>query len=212
MKLSFPLSCVALAVLLPGSFGFAQSTGSLWNSSVAGSMYTDGIARSTGDVVTILIEESSSISTSRRSESGKSSNVNSGLDQLLYTADAWGRNAPLTRRGELPRAQWSSNDSFAGGGAVSGDQSVVSRISAVVLDRLPNGLLVVEGVRKIQFNNETNYIVLRGLIRERDIASDNTVSSARLAEAQIELIGEGTLTEAQRQGWLNRMFSWMNPF
>jgi flagellar L-ring protein precursor FlgH len=67
-------------------------------------------------------------------------------------------------------------------------------------------------VRRTVLNNETNFVVLRGIIRPLDISADNTVLSSRIADAEVQLIAEGSLTEAQRKGWLNRAYDWVNPF
>jgi flagellar L-ring protein precursor FlgH len=41
---------------------------------------------------------------------------------------------------------------------------------------------------------------------------DNTVASSNIADARIEIVSEGTLTEAQRKGWLLRLNDKLNPF
>ena len=81
-----------------------------------------------------------------------------------------------------------------------------------MIDRQPSGNLIIEGVRRMILNNETNYVILRGIIRPVDVGSDNTILSNRIADAEVQLIAEGSLTEAQRKGWLNRAYDWVNPF
>ena len=54
---------------------------------------------------------------------------------------------------------------------------------------------------------------IRGEVNPLDIASDNTVLSSRVADARIEYAGTGALADANRQGWLTRIFSsWLWPF
>lgn len=170
-------------------------------------MFADPKARNVGDIVTVVIQENASVSASKSAGTDKSSSVNSELLQLLYNSSSL-----LRQDGELPAVRWQSNDSFSGGGSVSGQQSASTQLSAVVIDRQPNGNLIIEGVRRMILNNETNYVVLRGVIRPLDVGHDNTILSTRIADAEVQLIAEGSLTEAQRKGWLNRFYDKVNPF
>jgi flagellar L-ring protein precursor FlgH len=81
-----------------------------------------------------------------------------------------------------------------------------------IIDTLPNGNLVVEGLREVAFTKERQFVSLRGIIRSYDIMPDNTVASSNIADARIEIVSEGTLTEAQRKGWLLRLNDKLNPF
>jgi flagellar L-ring protein precursor FlgH len=176
-------------------------------------MYSDSKAVAVGDLVTVIVQESASVSSNKSTSSEKSSTTDDQLNRLLFSAEAFGAGGPpLSKGGELPGLGWSSSRSFEGSGSVSDQQSVQSRLSAVVIDRLPNGNLVIEGIRKVSFTNERNFVVLRGMIRPQDVLADNTILSSRVADAEIELVAEGSLSEDQRQGWLNRLYGWLNPF
>jgi flagellar L-ring protein precursor FlgH len=77
---------------------------------------------------------------------------------------------------------------------------------------LPNGNLVIEGARVVAFSGETQYVVLHGLVRADDVASDNTVQSSNIANARVEFINEGTLTDAQKRGWFLKLYEKLRPF
>jgi len=81
-----------------------------------------------------------------------------------------------------------------------------------VIDVLPNGNLVIEGLREISFSKEKQYAELHGIVRPYDVQSDNTVDSTNIAAAQIDIVSEGTLTDAQKKGWLLKLNDKMNPF
>ena len=81
-----------------------------------------------------------------------------------------------------------------------------------VIDVLPNGNMVVEGVRLVRFSGETQYASLRGIVRPVDVQKDNTVLSTNIADAQVEFVSEGSLTEAQKKGWLLRLANKASPF
>ena len=83
----------------------------------------------------------------------------------------------------------------------------------VVVAVQANGNLVVQGEKWININQGEEYIRLRGIVRPNDISPDNTISSERVANADIQYSGDGTLNDANEQGWLAKFFNspWM-PF
>lgn len=179
-----------------------EPNGSLWKTkTVRGGMYADKIAGDVGDILTIVVQEASEVSTSKSSSVNKESTISTQIQRLLDIADE-----------DYPGLAWEVAREFEGGGQVSDSQSAESRLSVVVIDRLPNGNLVVEGMRQMVMANEVNYAVLRGYVRPSDIRADNSILSSSIADARIEFIAEGTLTEAQREGWLSRLYSFISPF
>lgn len=176
--------------------------GSLWQQSSARSnMFADKTAHDIGDILTVIVQESAQISASKASDTNKSGSVTDTISEFL--------NATLEK---LPGFGWDFSNDFAGGGNLSDSQSAQSQLSLLVVDRLPNGNLVIEGMRRVSMANEINYAVVRGYVRPKDISSDNTILSSRIADAQVDFIAEGSLTEAQRKGWLNRLHDFVNPF
>ena len=77
---------------------------------------------------------------------------------------------------------------------------------------LPNGNLVVEGRRRVQVNYETQIMIIRGIVRPRDVDADNTVLSTQIADAEIIYAGEGVISEKQKPGWLSRGVDKTWPF
>ena len=61
----------------------------------------------------------------------------------------------------------------------------------VVVDVQANGNLVIAGTRVVVVDDETKTLRISGLVRQLDIASDNTLSSSQVADARIELKSEG---------------------
>lgn len=209
MKTRPLLLFLGLALVHTGS-ALDERTGSLWNTSgSARNMFADRKAQGIGDIVTIVVRERASISTSKETSTEKTNTVDDALSRFLFAASAY---PALTNGGSLPGLNWQAQREFSGGGSFNDQQQVDSQLSVVVIDRLPNGVLVIEGMRRVVLSNEINFAVLRGQIRVDDIAFDNTISSSRIADAQVEFVAEGSLTEAQRQGWLNRFYDFVSPF
>ena len=84
--------------------------------------------------------------------------------------------------------------------------------SQYIAEVLPGGVLQVQGAREIRANDETQYMVISGLVRAQDVASDNSVESTQLADSKVEYYGKGQLADKQRQGWLSRLLDNIWPF
>jgi len=70
----------------------------------------------------------------------------------------------------------------------------------------------IEGSKKVTVNSEDSTLIVRGVVRPRDVTSQNTVLSSQMADAVIELKGKGPLWNNQRRGWLTKLVDWVSPF
>jgi flagellar L-ring protein precursor FlgH len=195
----------ALALTLPANT-FAQS---LWHDEVARPMFADKRATSVGDIITIVVSETSSASKNNETKTEKQSSLSAAIASFLYSPGASGL---LTKKGQLPAMQYNSDIKHDGGGSINNTETVVAKIAVRIIDVLPNRNLVVEGRRETAFSGEKQTIVLRGTVRQDDVASDNTVFSYNVADATIQIIGKGTVTDTQRKGWFTRIWDKLTPF
>ena len=78
-----------------------------------------------------------------------------------------------------------------------------------VVGKKPNGDLLIEGMRNLKINGETEAIYLSGVVNPASVASDNTVSSSSVGELQLEYTGKGTLTQGARPGIFARVINWV---
>ncbi len=184
----------------------AARADSLWPSGNAGarSMFADRKAAAKGDILTIVIAESAVAQSSQNKSSSRESSLEDAVSRFLFPRLG-------SHRGEMPGLSTTGKSSNSGGGDVSNSQSISSRAAVTVTDVLPNGNLVIEGVRVVSFSGETQYVVLRGIVRTEDIARDNSVVSTNIADARVEFHSEGSLTEAQKRGWLARIYERLRP-
>ena len=103
-------------------------------------------------------------------------------------------------------------NSFSGSMATNQSNSLSGTLSATIVRVFPNGNLEIKGQKKLRITEGTEYIRLSGIIRPEDISTTNTVSSAKIAEAQIEYVGAGILDSATKPGWGSKIFRAISPF
>jgi len=206
-KSAFKLSSTAL--LLSAISSSASTAGSLWptNSASERGMVADRKASRAGDIITIVVNENAIAQSSQSKSSSRESSLDDSVQQFLFANSKLG-----THNGELPGIKLGGSASYSGGGDVSNSQSLSARAAVLVTDVLPNGNLVIEGARIVTFSGETQYVVLHGLVRNDDVARDNTVTSSNIADARVEFYSEGQLTDAQKRGWFTKLYERLRPF
>lgn len=190
--------------------------GSLFNPASAELLFADNRARRVGDIVRIKVVEESKATNKATTDTSRESNIGMGiehlLDQRLINAGLPVLGIERGQFGETPLIGASTSNSFKGDGETKRESTITATVGARVVKTLPNGLMQVEGARETRVNNETQIIVVRGLVRSTDIDPDNTILSTHMADATIELYGMGVLADKQRPGWLTRILDNVWPF
>lgn len=104
-------------------------------------------------------------------------------------------------------ASASSDTSFKGGGATSRSSQLTAVMTTRVAEVLPNGDLLLEGVREITVNGEQQVVVLTGIVRPQDVRRNNTVLSSSVAQLRIQYYGKGLMRDNLKPGWLVRVLN-----
>jgi flagellar L-ring protein precursor FlgH len=196
----------------PGAYEKAPasvSDGSLWQES-SRSLVADFRASRVGDLVMVRIDESPEAKGDAETKLDRESSLSMGAPQLFGFAQAIAKGHPGLDMSNFLDLMGKS--SFAGTGETSRGSRVEAAMAVRVKRQLPNGDLFVEGTKVLMVNEEELHIYVSGVIRPEDIAQDNSVSSAVVADAQIEFVGRGVLTDNQHKGWLTSFIDWINPF
>ncbi len=186
--------------------GPRQHSDAIYQPATAMLLHEDLKARRVGDMLTVLLQEQTDAQKTSATDTTKTT-ATSISNPLLF-----GKNP--TRNGlAVLGNQLDSDHSFSGKGDTSQSNSLTGSITVVVVDVLANGNLVVQGEKWLNINEGEDFVRLRGIVRPLDINPDNTISSTRVANADIQYGGTGTLSSANKKGWLARFFSsdWM-PF
>jgi flagellar L-ring protein precursor FlgH len=231
------LSLLLLGDILGNSNAFA---GSLWRESVTDErgMFADKRARRVGDLLTVVCKDDRVIF--RNTQSLVDNRINASqpgmasrfLNQLIggVTSEAANRAVSggtyqgtrsfpgnLVPRGQTGSPYLGSPGSFNIDNTNTVDQGQTfnlqeASIGVQVIDVLPNGNLVVEGIREISIQENRGRIYLRGLVRALDLNAINAVSSALVADLRLEFSPEGANAQTFRKGWLQKVDEKITPW
>jgi flagellar L-ring protein precursor FlgH len=191
---------LALALCLP-TVVWAQS---LWTDQ-ARPMFADKRASGIGDILTIIVSEISSANKNNETKTEKNSSWTAAIASFLYPGF-------VQYKGSTPAVQYNSDLKHDGSGAINNSEVIVAQLAVKVMDVLPNHNFLVEGRRETSFAGERQTIVLHGIVRPEDISPTNTISSCNVADATIQIVGKGTVTDSQNKGWFTRIVDKVNPF
>ncbi|OOC11496.1 MULTISPECIES: flagellar basal body L-ring protein FlgH [Thioalkalivibrio] len=188
------------AVQPPEPVPQAQNNGSIYQASHSHGLFTDPKAARVGDILTVVLAESTDAQKSSSTSTNKDSDLNLG------TLEAFGGEAT---RGGRPLFGVSNNSSrgFDGGGDSSQSNQLEGEITVTVAEVLPNGNLVIQGEKWLGINQGEEYVRLRGIVRPQDVNADNTVLSGQVADARISYGGSGFIADSNTPGWITRFFN-----
>lgn len=206
-KSLIPKLVIATALLV--SWPVVSHSDSLWRDDISRPMFCDKRGMNVGDILTIVVQENSTANKNNATTTERQSSLSAAITSFLYSP---GASSLLTRGGQLPALAYNSDHKHAGNGVINDSESIVAQVAVRIVDVLPNGNLVIEGKRETSFSGERQTIILRGVVRSDDVASNNTVMSYNVADATIQFIGKGTVTDSQNKGWFNRLWDKINPF
>ncbi|MDR1947389.1 MAG: flagellar basal body L-ring protein FlgH [Desulfovibrio sp.] len=194
----------------------ADNPGSIYSSAESPDLYADNRARRVGDIVMIKVVENS------KSKSKADTTADKQTEQDLLVTAFFGREKTgiVPGRGgylsgsvgTAPLLSTRTTSNLSATGETKRENYVTATIGARVLQVLPGGVLQVQGAREVRVNDETQYMVVSGLVRAQDVGPDNSVDSTQLADSKVEYYGKGILADKQRQGWLSRLLDNVWPF
>ncbi len=197
-----------------------NNPGSLFAASEEEPLFSDARARRVGDLVVIKLVENTKAKNKADTSASKGNTNDVGVGALFGNAAAGF--IPMVNLGPRGNTSTSATNSqiFASNSAsdvnVKGETKrenyVTTSLAARVTKVLPGGVLQVQGAREIRVNEETEYMVVSGLIRSKDVAADNSVLSNQMAEASIQYYGKGVLADKQKPGWFTRLMDNVWPY
>lgn len=187
-----PTILAMLLLLLCVTTAFA---GALWDEDGGGSLFTNRKAHKVGDILTVLISESSSASSDAQTDTENKMDLGGGAGSgFLDFIPLWGV---------------TSENKYKGKGKTSRKGQLSAVMSVRITQVMSGDQFRVEGTRSVTRNGEEDLLSLSGLVRSRDIGPDNTVRSNAIAEAVIVYQGDGEVADGHRPGILTRLVNWI---
>ncbi len=185
--------------------------GSLWSeSSNMNNLFSTHKTLAVGDIVTIKIYDSASASGQANTETSRETNTDISVSAMMNFMDYLAQQYPNIDKEALIKQAYKHD--FKGNGKTSRKGILTATITATIKQVLPSNNYFIEGQKVILVNKEEQHFYISGVIRPRDISDDNIVNSDRIANAQIEFTGRGSISDKQSEGWLSRALDFIWPF
>ncbi|MDR2034076.1 MAG: flagellar basal body L-ring protein FlgH [Helicobacteraceae bacterium] len=177
-------------------------------------LFSDRKAMKINDVVTVLIDErlQSSSSSNRQLNRSQNSQFSPGAFTYAGTSDNGKKVTKGLNNGVGFGFQTNSTSEFDGGGTATRNENFTTTISARIIKVMQNGNYFIEGRREIMVDEEKQIIQISGVVRPDDIAQNNTIGSAYIADAKISYRSEGAIKQNSKQGWGTRLLNAISPF
>jgi flagellar L-ring protein FlgH len=177
-----------------------RTDGAIFQAGQTIELFADQKARRVGDVLTIRLAENTNASKSATTKTAKTTAVNTTGPTLFGHSPTVGGVGLFTNN-------LNGADSFDGEGSATQGNTFTGSLTVTVIDVQQNGNLVVQGDKTLKLNQGDEFVHLSGVVRRADIATDNTVTSDKVAEAHISYSGKGVIAASNKMGWLARFFN-----
>lgn len=172
-------------------------------------LFEDRRARGVGDILTVVIQERTDAAKASKTIADRSSETDISLPALKPGAL---KKAGIRGLDALTDFTPTVDQKFEGKGDSNANNKFTGTITVTVVELLENGNLLISGEKQIGINQGMEVIRLSGVVNPAQVTAQNSVLSTQIADARIEYRGQGVLDDAQRVGWLTRLFMSWSPF
>ena len=171
-------------------------------------MYSDTQAWDVGDLITVLVRESTDVENSDSRAMSRQARAGGGFNlSTAFSGDLGALTGDTDTTSEMQ-----SNNSFDGSSSYSIDRVFTDRVTVTVRRVLPNGNMLISGSRRQRISGEFRTLQISGVIRPWDIRADNTITSQHVSQLRICYAGDGDESTFTNQGWLGKRLNRWLPF
>ncbi len=164
------------------------------------------------DIVTIIIDEVSSQTSSQTLKTKKESDASATVNTLVDVLQLLELRLKDEAIGDLDLVDFGAEREFKGKGDYDRSDKFSARIAAEILEVKPNGTLVLQATKRITKDQEEQILVLAGVARSEDITAQNTILSSQLANLSLAIENEGAVKKAAEKGFLTKFFDTLFAF
>jgi flagellar L-ring protein precursor FlgH len=167
------------------------------------------------DLIQIVVHESSTARSEQTLETEKDWNMGAKISkwpnfQLSDLIDM--QLTPSAMAAGAPELDISADREFNGEGEYERRDDFSARITAEVIEILPNGNLILEARTTIRMDEEIQNMKVTGVCRPLDVSPANTVLSNQLHDLVIDRAHEGELKRTNEKGIITRIFEALFAF
>ncbi len=188
-----------------------KTTNSLWYNNNSSNFFKDTRTWHVGDLIRIVVKIDDSADLNNSTEALKKKNRKLGIPSFLGLEKIL---VEKTNNKLDPKNLISTNSdySYKGEGEISRAEDIKTEITATVIKILSNGNLLVSGHQEVRVNYELRQIKISGIIRTKDITSNNTINANQIAEARISYGGKGIVSDVQQPNFGSQLLNIISPF
>ncbi len=177
-----------LASVHAASAGMQPEPGAIWTEAGRLNRFTADVrAMQPHDLISVIVSEALESSTDGAVKGSRSSSANASITSLFSKLSAASAAQNLINR--------SANSALTAQGQSANNSSLNTILGGEVIEVLPNGILLIEAARQVEFSQQTQTIVLRGLVRPEDITQQNQVRSTAISSLELQVRGNGIVTD-----------------
>lgn len=200
-EVSMPMPQMHMAEISPNS---------LWNAQRK-SFFKDQRASELGDIVTVEINMADSAQLNNKTERKRDDSEDLDITGLLGLETQLTKVLPETVTGDDLNNITTAHDTM-GEGKITRDETIDLKVAALVIQKLPNGNMVIHGRQEVRVNFEKRELQVAGVIRPEDISTGNTIAYDKIAEARIVYGGKGQITDMQQPRYGTQILDVVMPF
>ena len=159
------------------------------------------------DLIQIVVRETSQAKSNQKLKSEKEYDLNGGISAWpdLNLRDLLDLRIFAGRTADLPQLGLNFENEFNGKGTYERRDDFTARITAEVIEVLPNGNLVLEARSQIKMDEEVSTMKVTGTCSPDSVSPANTVFSHNLHDLKIEKVNTGELKKANQKGFISKI-------
>lgn len=177
-------------------------------------LFTDRKAMKINDIVTVVIQENVSASTTGQKKLTQSNNSNLGDGKFGFTGTPGHQSKHFQDVNDLTNYNYNSASTteYQGQGSVTRNEKFQTTVTVRVVKVMNNGNYFIHGKRQMLINGEKQIIQISGVISPFDINQRNEVDSNKISDAKIAYVTEGDVRQSTKQGTFTRAIEALWPF
>lgn len=188
-----------------------QYANSLWQPG-ARAFFRDGRASRVGDILKVSVKINDKLQFNNQTQGKRTTTDQAKAASVLGFGNKLVRLIPGSTADPANLLNVAGTLDTKGTGTIQRQDVITTQVAAMVTQLLPNGNMVIEGTQEVVMNFDVREVSVKGVVRPQDIAVDNSIDSAQIAEARINYSSRGQLSDAQRPRYGGQIIDAISPF